>query len=229
MSTSLPPASRKFARIGTLLSTAAVALGAVALSGCDDDATKPDLTPSPYLAATSPENVIDNLVTAVELRDPEGYAALFDKDAFVFRLDPVDLQGDSNLPPFWNYDGEAAWSKNCFESTDVRRIELEWNKGPLQELDPENDPEDYSGQGVRKMLITGVHLEVDTNNPANPTDPVIFLVSGDRATFYFKPDPNHLVGGQPTWKIVEWRDIRVEGRPLLVIENTFGSVKNLYR
>ena len=227
MSTQATPAFRKLARIRTLLSFAPLFVTLV-LSGCDSDTTKPDPEPSPYLAPTSPENVVDNIVTAMNLRDADGYAANFDEEEFIFRFDPIDLILDNDLPPFWDYDGETAWSSNCFESSDVFRVSVEWAKGPVEELD-ESDPDNYMDPTMRKMVVVGIYLEVEMVNPADPSDPILFLASGDRARFYFAPDLNHLIGGQPTWKIVEWQDIRVEGRPLLSENNSIGRIKAAFR
>ena len=149
-------------------------------------------------------------------------------EEFIFRFDPIDLILDNDLPPFWDYDGETAWSSNCFESSDVFRVSVEWAKGPVEELD-ESDPDNYMDPTMRKMVVVGIYLEVEMVNPADPSDPILFLASGDRARFYFAPDLNHLIGGQPTWKIVEWQDIRVEGRPLLSENNSIGRIKAAFR
>ena len=194
--------------------------------GCNDDSVSPDPVVSPYLPATSAANLLDNLITAMVEKNSTEYEKLFDQDEFTFRFDPVDLQGDGDLPEYWGFEGEARWSRNAFGSSDVRRVELDFMKGPL--LDTTEEDGEFVDLSWKKMTVTGVHLELETQNPADPTDPVIFLVSGDRAQFFFSIDEEHTIGGQPTWKIVEWRDIRVEGRPTLTEARTFGSIKYLY-
>ncbi|MEZ4649586.1 MAG: hypothetical protein R3E97_12545 [Candidatus Eisenbacteria bacterium] len=195
--------------------------------GCDDDSVSPDPIVSPYLPATSAANLLDNLITAMEARNSSEYEKLFDEEEFKFRFDPVDLEGENNnLPEFWGFDGEAQWSRNAFESTDVLRISLEFDKGPLQDVAPEDG--EFVDLSWKKMMVTSVHLEIEMKNPADPTDNVIFLVQGDRAQFFFAIDEEHTIGGEPTWKIVEWRDIRIEGRPSLVEEKSFGGIKSIF-
>ncbi|MEZ4647770.1 MAG: hypothetical protein R3E97_03125 [Candidatus Eisenbacteria bacterium] len=216
---------RKLVSAAFLLPLAILA-GASTLAGCDDDTVQPEPEESPYLDPTSPANLLDNLIIATELRDAEGYAALFDADQFIFRFDPIDV-GDG-YPLSWGYAEELAWSNACFASADVFRLSLEWNQGPLQDLD-EDDPDLYTDPAMKKMLVTSIHLEIEIENPVDPTDHVIFLVQGDRGRFYFEPDPSRLIDGQPTWKIVEWQDIQVEGSPLPTIRSTFGAIKTVFQ
>ena len=196
----------------------AVSLGflvVLALVGCSDDKVtipEPEPDPSPYLAPTSPANLLDNLRTAMELRDPDAYAALFDPEEFVFRFDPVDLRDQPDLPASWGFQGETTWSRRAFESPNVLDISLSFIKGAVQDVDESDGAEvDLSW---KKSTITGVQLEIETRNPDDPTDNIIYKVSGDRALFFFVIDPDSTIGGEPVWQIVEWRDIRVGARPV---------------
>ncbi|MCA9754334.1 MAG: hypothetical protein KDA27_00920 [Candidatus Eisenbacteria bacterium] len=209
----------KLPRIATLGLPALVGLLAVSTAGClfSPDTKPPKTETSDYLPQTSPANVLDNLVKAYNLKNVEEYAKLFDSTEFTFRFDPIDLQNDTDLPEFWDWTVEYDVTKNMFESDDVRRIELEFQKGPV--LPVTEDDGEQVDLTWKKMTVTGVHLEVETNNPADPTDPVIFLVSGDRAKFFFKEYPTELIEDEdgnlnPKWRITEWSDIRVEGRPI---------------
>lgn len=211
-----------------LLLIAAVVLSSSSWACSEKDkATGPEPEPSPYLAPTSPGNLLDNLITALEGRDIDAYSALFDEDEFAFRFDPVDLDGNPNLPEFWGYAGEVGWATNAFDSADVLRIDLAFLKGALVVPDStEGVPESW-----RTITITGLELEVEAATPGNPTDNTIYKVSGDRGRFRFAPNPDVLVDGEPTWKIVEWQDIRVGARPeaALTIEGSFGRVKALFQ
>ncbi|MEZ4649583.1 MAG: hypothetical protein R3E97_12530 [Candidatus Eisenbacteria bacterium] len=198
----------------------------LSVAGCDDDSVSPDPVESPYLPATSAENLLANLITAMEAKDSAEYEKLFDEEAFTFRFDPVDVEGDDDLPEYWNFGAEAQWSRNAFTSNDVFRIGLAFMIGPLEDVTEED------GEGVdlswKKVLVTSVNFEMESRNPADPTDNVVFLVQGDRALFFFSIDDDHTIGGEPTWKIVEWRDIRIDSRPTSVIESTIGRIKHVY-
>lgn len=199
-------------------------LAALALSttGClfSPDKGDSDDNPPPvsnYKPQTSPQNVLDNLREAYEQRELPAYERLFDPVEFKFVFDPIDLDGSPDLPPFWGWADERRVHERMFESEDVLDIRLSFVKGTVQ------NAEESDGQEIdltwKKMYITGVELEVETRNPDDPTDNIIYKVSGDRALYFFKEYPEELVddgnGGQrPIWRITEWRDQRVGVRPL---------------
>ncbi|MEZ4649587.1 MAG: hypothetical protein R3E97_12550 [Candidatus Eisenbacteria bacterium] len=192
-------------------------------AGCGgDDVTAPE-PESPYLSATSAQSLMANFITALESRDLDGYAALFDQTEFTFRIDPVDLGDDPGLPEFWDWPVEYTWAKNAFESPDVRSIRLEFDLGEV--LDVTEGDGEFVDLTWKKMTITGVHLEIIVENPSDPNDPIHLLVQGDRGLFFFAIDETHLTNGAPTWKIVEWRDIRVGLRPLLTEDHTFAAIE----
>ena len=223
-----PPLRRRVARAFAPL---AAMLALLVLAGCKDKdkVVVPDPEPSPYLAPTSPHNLLDNLRTAIELRDIDAYAALFDESEFTFHFDPVDLSDQPDLPELWGYVGEVLWATNAFGSADVLDISLAFMKGAV------SDAESSDGEGVqltwKKATITAIELEIETKNPQNPTDPIFYKVSGDRGQFFFAVDPDVVVDGEPTWKIVRWKDIRVGARPgaALTINHSFGQIKSVFR
>lgn len=98
----------------------------VLLAGCPSSSIKPDEDYGPeYLARTSPENVLTNLVTAYTEMDLEGYACLFAED-FVFYTAEAD-QDPSNedpLPESWDWEYEEECHDALFASEVVREITL---------------------------------------------------------------------------------------------------------
>ncbi|MEZ4650792.1 MAG: hypothetical protein R3E97_18820 [Candidatus Eisenbacteria bacterium] len=210
----------KLPRIATLGLPILVGLLAISTAGClfSPDTKDPKPTRSDYKPQTSPANVLANLIMAYNRRNVDEYAKLFDTTEFTFRFDPVDLEGENNdLPEFWGWPVEFEVTKNMFESDEVFRIALEFDNGPVQDVSEEDGEQvDLSW---KKMTVTSVHLEVEANNPADPTDNVVFLVQGDRALFFFKEYPTDLIEDEngnlnPRWRITEWRDIRIDARPV---------------
>ena len=50
----------------------------------------------------------------------------------------------------------------------------------------------------------------------------------DDADFFFRQYPKEPIGGQPSWKIVYWRDKPVVRAGLSVESRSWGAIKNLY-
>ena len=210
----------KLPRITALGLPVLVGLLAVSAAGClfspDKQSPGGEPTPSNYKPQTSAANVLDNLRTAYEERKLEEYTKLFDPIEFSFRFDPVDLRDQPDLPAFWSWTEEEAVHRKMFDSEDVIDISLTFIKGQVQDVD-EGDGEQID-LSWKKMTITGVQLEVETKNPDDPTDNIIYKVNGDRALYFFKeypdeqvPDANGVM--KPLWRITEWRDIRIGARP----------------
>ena len=213
------------------------ALFLAVLVGCSDKdkVTVPEPDPSPYAAPTSPHALLDNLITAMELRDIDAYRALFDETEFTFVFDPRDVTEQPDLPPFWGYATEVLWAGRAFASLDVLDIRLAYIKGVVADADSTDGdvPETW-----KKVTITGIELEVEVRNPDDPTDNIIYPVSGDRGLFFFAEIPGVVIDGQATWKITEWRDIRVGARPdapavagssFATLTSSFGAVKAVFR
>jgi hypothetical protein len=103
-----------------------------------------------------------------------------------------------------------------FSSEDVLDITLAFLKGQVQDVE-ESDGEEID-LSWKKMTITGVELEVETKNPVNPTDNIIYKVAGDRAEYFFKEYPDEQIPDatglmKPIWRITQWKDVRVGPRP----------------
>ena len=234
--TSVTPASAAPTSAAPFLAAsvlAALLLGA-SLAGCSDDkTTEPDPEPSPYLPATSPGNVLDNLQIAMELRDAVGFEALLFAPEFRFVVDPVDLRDQPDLPRHWGYDCEADLIERMLDSPSVLDLTLRFVKGEVEDARSEDGPGDPSW---KRSMITDVEFELETVNPDDPTDNIIYKVNGDRAIFLFAQDPTELAGGEPSWKITEWRDVRIGASPSgsgaraasLTMERSFGEIKSIY-
>jgi hypothetical protein len=78
-----------------------------------------------------------------------------------------------------------------------------------------------------KIIVANIELQIETIDPLGGEN-TIYLVTGDRGTFFFQSYPDELIDGQPRQRIVEWRDERVE--LLLPVElKTWGQIKNVWR
>ncbi len=192
--------------------------------GCsDDDNTVAEPQPNPYLAQVTPENVLRNLITAYVEEDLDEYEKLFDHDLFEFVFDPLDVQEDQDLPPFWLWDEERESAKNMFDSNLVLDIRLEYVPGMAVQVDEGDDVPDLSWM---KVEVTNIELEIETKDPLGGEN-IIYKVSGDRGVFFFREYPNETVGGLPLVRIVEWRDQRTAFR-LPSVENSWGNIKSVF-
>ncbi len=180
---------------------------AVASTGClfSPDKSKPtEDGEAQYLPQTSEANVLENLITSYVEKELLEYEKLFDHNVFEFVFDPLDVQEDQDLPPFWLWDEERESTKNMFESELVLEIRLEYIPGTAVAVDEGDDVPDLTWT---KVEVTNVELEVETRDPLGGEN-IIYKVSGDRAIYFFKSYDDELVDGQPTVRIVEWRDQR---------------------
>ena len=210
----------KHPRITTLWLPVLVGLLALSTAGClfSPDKRDPSDNPPPslYKPQTSPANVLDNLVAAYVDRDLVEYTKLFDPVEFSFRFDPSDVTDQPDLPEFWGWVDEESVHRRMFESEEVLDIRLAFTKGQVV------NAEEADGEEIdltwKKMTITGVELEVEVTNPDDPTDNIIYKVSGDRAEYFFKEYPEEQVPdgagvNRPLWRITQWKDIKVGARP----------------
>ena len=220
--------TQPMAAVAAGVSLAAVAASLLLFACSDDRPTRIDDSGNlpDFALPDSPENVVENLSTAIRLRNVVEYAKLFDEDDYLFVFDSIDVVTNPNYPESCGYVGEIGWAEGCLDSPDVEEIRFEFDKGTAELLEP-GDPE-RADESWRKIEMTEVHLEVETRNPQEPMDPLVYLVQGDRATLYLAPDPEELIEGHPVWRIMEWHDFRVGSRPDAVRERSFGDIKVLF-
>jgi hypothetical protein len=74
-----------------------------------------------------------------------------------------------------------------------------------------------------KVTVIDVHLLVDTRDPAGGEN-IIFMTVGDRADFFVYPDPAEVVDGVAVWKILEWRDRKID-HVAATSETSWGRTK----
>jgi len=152
------------------------------------------------------ENVLDLLIDSYVAKEIDRYSGLFDTVQYTFRFDRTDVENDPDLDPSWGWPEELTSTKNMFESELVLGITLDFVKGDT-EFARESDGEGVSLEW-RKVICTEIELEIDTIDPDGGEN-IIYKVAGDRAMYFFETYPEELIDGQPRWRIVEWRDIRV--------------------
>ncbi|MFH1743214.1 MAG: hypothetical protein ABIH23_29765 [bacterium] len=94
------------------------------LSCGDDGTTKP--ADQIYLPRTTPENVLENLITATERRDFVAYRDQFDP-AFQFHYRPWDI-GTEEMPAAHDLSDELCLAKvMCFDArVDTLLVEMSW-------------------------------------------------------------------------------------------------------
>lgn len=139
------------------------------------------------LEATTPENVLSNLVFAYRQRDIDLYLQCLSKD-FVFFLtqtDWQDLDNDGQVDRYWGLAKEEEFTRKMFEQ--AWRISLDDFRGQQQLTDP-SDP-----TGKTQILKREFTLRVWI-------DETIELSAIGEATFTLAPDENNI------WRITKWVD-----------------------
>lgn len=184
----------------------------------DDDPKRPDLPPVLPLQASSPEEVAELLLAALEGKNIERYDSLLAKD-YIFYFDPRDAQNDSlDIPESWGLEDEIQAVGNLFAAPDVEGIRLEWSPAPAV-------PSDSTGADT--LLVTrNFFLEVEWRLPS---EEVLFLqVSGD-FWLHLRREPWTTPEGGPVWKVVIWEDksiVFMTGRAVEL--TTWGAIKAAY-
>ena len=179
-----------------------------------------------YLPDTSAANVLANLITSYRARQISRYIELLDHDAFRFEFSPVDRAHDPTMPTIWSYGDESLATQHLFNDARASRVLLRFEKTAA--VPATADDQLPSGpDGVSKVVLSAVHLEVHTQTPSR--EPIEYLVNNDGAELYFREYPNELIDGSPRWRIVYWRD-KPSGRAVSAVEpKSWGAVKYLYR
>lgn len=189
-----------------------VAMGiALSLSGClfspDKDPPKTD-EPVVFLPQTSPENVLENLITAYEQQNYDEYVKLFD-ETFFFAFDPVDVEkSGGDIPIEWGKDDDIRSTRNMFDEPLVEKVTLDFVIDDPEPATSADEQRHTFPLGTMKVTASEVELQVDTRDPEGGEN-IIYEVSGDQAIFFLYPHPTEKVDGLAKWYIVEWRDRKV--------------------
>jgi hypothetical protein len=174
----------------------ALVAGALALSSCSSDRSVAPESTSPggevpaYVAPSSPENVLANLVTAHLRRDIEGYAACF-ADEFVFVPSPRQQVGFDRL----TREDDLASTRRMFER--VEAIEMRLTPGPIRPSERVDLP---ASDGYVETLAT-VSLRVRVPQPGGES--LVLDVANDPAYFVFAPSTEE---GRRVYRIVRQED-----------------------
>jgi hypothetical protein len=172
-------------------------LGALVLAACDDTATAP--ARGPYLEPTSPENVLENLITAYRRKEIDEYAKLLGPD-FIFKFQDVDVQ-DIGLDT-WNRDQDITGTGGLFGSPLVKEVRITLTY----------DPSTVSGEmfanvvgEVRTIRINPTFLDVDQigGEKAGTT----YRVDGDIQDMFFRRGNAAANEDTTRWFLFEWRDL----------------------
>jgi hypothetical protein len=205
-----------------------IVIAATLWAGCSDD-DKP-VGPAAEDPRTTIDGVMRELIEAYRTRDFDRYAALFDQNDFRFVFDTTAVAENPGLPVDWGWPGERQATIGLFTSPLVERIELGFlSDDPVPATAHDIDDRPFPSTTM-KVTLRAVSRFVETKDP-NGGEIIIYQVDGDQADFFIYSDSTDLVDGLPLWKIFEWHDRRVGGRPrsdLPPIEVTWGSIKSVF-
>jgi hypothetical protein len=225
---SLPPRDARNRTRSRLhrLSAATALLVAIVLSapGCSDD--EKITPPTPEDPRKTIPGVLQELLAAYTAGDIHRYATLFDQADFMFVFDPMDVQNDQDIPPTWTWPEELNSATNLFEAELVESIQVSYVVGTPVLPSKEDAGQRPFPEGTVKVIASAVRVGIDTRDPLGGEN-IIYMVTGDQATFFLRPDTTEIVDGVPVWKIFEWRDKRLGS--LATIESTWGLIKANYQ
>jgi len=178
------------------LAVLGLVVGTLACSGDVDRGTGPE--PDPYLAPSSPTNVLENLAISYRLRDIDGYDAVMD-ESFIFQPSESDDVDFDELAKNADYES----TRRMFEQ--VENIEIRLAHSGADSSDFESYP---GADGYMKITVPSVFIRVLTRD-GEAHDPLIYLVDGDPAVFIFEPIE---IEGGTHYKIVFQQDLHSGSR-----------------
>ncbi len=165
---------------GISAATATVLLVVVFIS-CSERVMGPEPTAKrsgpEYLPPTTPENVLENLQTAYEEKDIDGYAACLDPD-FVFVPSRSSGMGSSTL----DRAEDLQSTRRMFEAVDDIRITLTHGRSTSSTMEHPYAEED----GHRVIDVSNVWIRI-VDSDATQDGPLVHEVNGDQARFVFRP------------------------------------------
>lgn len=200
---------RRGAWIGVVVALLLISCG-------DDDPYRPELQPPP-LQATSPGEVTDLLITALEEESIERYDSLLTRD-YTFIFSPLDALSDT-IPDSWDLTDELRALTGLFADSMIEGITVEWT--PDEPLPP-----DFSSADL-KVILRNVFIEVAVRLPS---ELLLLQVNGDM-WLHLRKEPWTAAEGDSVWKVVWWEDKTqiFAMSPTLTQQVTWGRVKARYR
>jgi hypothetical protein len=170
------------------------------ITGCpfspDSGNGDPPPDPDPFLARTSPENLLANLKAAYEERAIAEYESLLAMD-FTFLLSQEDAQ-QPGMPESWGRQDEIGIHTNMFDSDRVEDLTLSFDAGSRV-----FDPTD----GLWTITITNVRLRLYGETPGSEEGPKEYKVDNGTSKFWFREnDWTEPETSNKIWSIVKWED-----------------------
>jgi hypothetical protein len=188
--------------------------------GCSDKSVCPCKESSPFLARTSPENVLENLKLCYGHRAVAEYESLLAQD---FAFEPSE--GDYELPDQWGRNQEVAIHRNMFDAELVQTLSLGFDVGERVF--------DSTAQ-LWTIMVTNVDLNLFGMTPHLQTPKEYSVVDGT-SRFWFRRNSWNAPGTQEkTWTIVKWEDEPIDllsrPRPLPAATNntSWGTIKAIF-
>lgn len=185
---------------------------AVVSSGCIfSPGTTGGTKPKPYVAPSSPYNVIQNITALYINRDFAKYDATLSQD-YVFRFIP-DLSGraDSLIR-----NQEIDFSEHLFSSGSTDGSQAAAAKISLTIDTTSSSPDNRVGKEgwVRYVVQTNLQITLPDGNVTPVNSP---------AYFFFKQEP----AGSGVWKLAEWRDVATALAPRIKPMLALNSVPSI--
>ncbi len=196
------------------------------ISGCEQSTEAPAIEyPSPYLARTSPQNLLANLRLAYVNRDLAAYDSLLATDfAFYFS------EEDQAIAEKLTRSEELTVHGNICSSTHVESIALSFTLGDLT-LDTDQPDLAHPGQFLWTLTATNVDLRLQVIQDGEMTT---YEMQDGVEQFWFREESWTDAHGHKIWTIVKWReltDLIPDGaaRTMAVELTSWGQLKDLYR
>jgi hypothetical protein len=186
----------------------------------DDDPKRPDLPPAPPLQATSPEEVTDLLLVALEGENIERYDSLLTRD-YIFIFDPLTSGNDStDIPESWGLPQEIEALTNMFADSTVEGISVQWTADPPR-------PPDLANTDL-KVILRNAFFEV---RQRLSNGEVLFMQAAGDCWLHLRKERWTTADGDSVWKVVWWEDktiLTLTPEPASEL-TTWGGIKAVFR
>lgn len=185
------------------------ALAVLGLAGCpftpdQDDGNGHEPPPVQFLARTSPENLLKNLMAAYQERNVVEYESLLAED-FDFIFCAYD-QAQPNIPDSWGRVEEIEAHEGIFDGEFVQSLSLQFEYSQ-----PVFDEEHFDGvDSLWVVDVTALRLELFGTPRSTPDEPAqTFKVQDGQVTMRFRKDAGNFFEGKQVWKIAEMEETTV--------------------
>ena len=157
---------------------------------------KPPPPPPVYLAPTSPQNVLENMLAAYVHRDSVEYKLVFDQALYVGESTDQTTQPITSDSLRWG--DEARHISRLARDPDILRIDLQFPPSQSWITYPSGFVDDPPGSV--SMTITRPTLTLYTSTNGD-------YMLGGVGQFEYRFAPT-VSGGETTWKIIHWTEVR---------------------